>query len=497
MRPPVGKDLIAAALLKTASDPGAMFEKDVLGAARAIRAADPAEYQRIRAKARKAGCKIDEFDRLTLPQSGADPKQLFDDVVPWPDPVDGAALLTDIRAVLQRHVIADKPVLTATVLWVLHSWCMDVFNVSPLAHISAPEKRCGKTILLTAMSRLCYRAMPASNISSAALYRVVERWRPTLLIDEVDSFLHGNEVARGLLDGGLTPDMAYSIRCDGDDHEIKQFSTWAAKALCGIGRLASTLEDRSIPLRLRRKIAGEQVESIHRSDPSVWENLQRRIARWTQDNKERLGKTRPGSIPGLNDRAQDCWEPLLSIAEVAGGEWPDEARSAAVALHGVEDQSSSAGVELLAAIMGIFENKGVDRMASCNLLAALVEDEEAPWATWNHGSQMSFHQLGKKLRGFGISSATMRLANGDRLKGYTLDSFRDAFSRYLPSDHGMSKRDSVTSASECGFQPVPKRDMDAHVTDRDTTETALQSHCHDVTGQKPLQDEEGIEVVEL
>jgi len=64
------------------------------------------------------------------------------------------------------------------------TWFIDVVRVAPLAVITSPEKRCGKTLLLSLMGRLVARAITASNISPAALFRTIDAWQPTLLIDE-------------------------------------------------------------------------------------------------------------------------------------------------------------------------------------------------------------------------------------------------------------------------------------------------------------------------
>jgi len=163
---------------------------------------------------------------------------------------------------------------------------------------------------------LANRPLQVSNIAPAALYRSIELWAPTLLIDEVDAFLAAHEDARGILNAGFTRDSAIVIRCVGDDHMPTAFNVWGAKALCGIGKIADTLADRSVPLRLRRRTAGENVESLRHSDPALWESLRSRLARFALDSAEAIGKARPAPIPGLNDRANDAWEPLLAIADL-------------------------------------------------------------------------------------------------------------------------------------------------------------------------------------
>jgi len=429
-------DRIALALLKLESDPGAIFERDVLADLIEVRQTDPARYQRVRAAAKAAKASVGELDKLTTPKDDGGSIEVFAEVEPWAYPVEGAQLLAELYAIISEHVIADPPTIRAAALWIVHTYCMDVLTVSPLAHISAPEMRCGKTVLLTAMLRLVWRPMLVSSITPSAIFRSVELWSPTLGIDEADAFLKDNEEARGLINSGLYREGASVIRCVGDDHTPTKFSTWAPKILCGIGKLAGTIEDRSIPLRMRRKVAGETAANIRRSDPQPWLDLQARLLRWTRDHQHRIASARPAPAHGLGDRAQDCWEPLLSIADVAGGQWPGLACAAALALHGVEEETPSIGVELLHDIDAAFKERQTSRLATTELLNILTHDEEAPWATWNRGNPMRPRQLSGRLADFGIKSKNTRLPNGHQLKGYVLADFSDAFARYLFPEGG-------------------------------------------------------------
>lgn len=427
-------DAVAAAVAAMATDPGALFEDGVLSLVRKIRETDPARYARIRAAAKAAKVPVTELDRLTLTASGeGGGNVMFTEVEPWPEAVNGARLLDDLTAALTLYVIADAPTLRAAALWAVHTWLMDVIGVSPIANITAPEKRCGKSRMLEVLGKLVYRALTVSNIAPAALFRSIEAWQPTLLIDEVDSFLATHEEARGIINSGFDRAGAYVVRCVGDSHEPTKFSTWGAKALCGIGAIADTLADRAITLRLRRKLPGESVHNLRHSDPAEWDELRARIARWVDDNRERVRRSRPAVIKGLHDRANDCWEPLLSIAEAAAGDWPARARTAALALHGVEDHGRSVGAELLADIREAFARKGKTRMFTAELLEALTGEDESPWATWNRGRPMSATQLSTRLKEFGITSADKRAAGTVR-KGFDLNQFADAFGRYLSAD---------------------------------------------------------------
>ena len=432
---PEAQSPMQLAILSLEHDAGALYAPAILEQLRSLRGKDPATFARLRAQVKETKrLSMVEFDRLTASSNdgstSAPEISLFAEVEPWPEPVLGGDLLDDLTHALARHVIADKETLRAAALWAAFTWLVDVVQVAPIANITAPEKRCGKSILLTALGKLAYRPMQVSNIAPAALFRSIELWAPTLLIDEVDAFLAAHEDARGILNAGFTRDSAIVIRCVGDDHMPTAFNVWGAKALCGIGKIADTLADRSVPLRLRRRTSGERVESLRHSDPALWEILRARLARFALDSAAVIAKARPSPIPGLNDRANDAWEPLLAIADLAGEHWPKSARNAAIALHGLEGEAPSVGAELLGDVRAVFDAKKASKIFSTDLLNGLIADDEAPWATWNRGKPMSPRQLSAKLADFGVKSKDVR-QGFEVKKGYHLEQFSDAFGRYL------------------------------------------------------------------
>lgn len=359
---------------------------------------------------------------------------LFDEVEPWPEAVAGDVLLDELVTTIRRFVICERHTADAAALWLAFTWLIDAVSVAPIANITAPLPNCGKSTMLDLFEKLTFRPLKVDNISPAALFRSVEKWRPTLLIDEVDAFLKDNEDARGILNSGHKRN-GFVLRVVGDDHEPRRFSTWGAKALCGIGAIASTLQSRSVRLELRRKLPGESVGNLRHIEGALIERLQRQLMRFAEDNAPAVKAARPAPAHGLSNRAQDNWEPLLAIADVAGGDWPDRARRAAQAIVGVEASHDAPDVntELLADIRTAFARLRADRVASADLLHAICEDEDAPWPTWNRGRPMSPRQLSTRLGEFGIVPGTIRLTNGTTPKGYYLEKFRDAFARYLPT----------------------------------------------------------------
>jgi putative DNA primase/helicase len=131
---------------------------------------------------------------------------------PWPSPVDGEILFHDISALIRRHVVLDNNDLVTVTLWIVLTYLPEVVDCLAILGIVSPEKRCGKTRLLTILSRLVHQALPCSNISAASIYRVIEKFCPTLLVDEADSFLKDNEELRGVINSGHNRETAFVIR---------------------------------------------------------------------------------------------------------------------------------------------------------------------------------------------------------------------------------------------------------------------------------------------
>jgi len=241
------------------------------------------------------------------------------------------------------------------------------------------------------------------------------------------------------------------IRTVGEDFTPTPFNVFCAKAISGIGHLPDTLKDRSILLELRRKRKDETRERLRHADTAEFDEIKRKLARWADDNFEALRVARPDLPDVLNDRAQDCWEPLLAIADQVGGEWPQIARNAAMAISGVDDQAPSINEELLSDIKDVFESLNVVSISSTHLLEKLCSDEEAAWCTWNKGKEMTPRQLSMRLNEFGIAPKQMRFG-AKTLKGYELSAFSDVFNRYLTSSAPDPTDSSETAKQVYSFK---------------------------------------------
>jgi putative DNA primase/helicase len=303
--------------------------------------------------------------------------------------------------------------------------------------VISPTKRSGKSTLLQCFGAIVAKPVVAASISAAALFRIVEKYKPTLLLDEADTFLNdkNRDELRGVINSGHTRNTAFAIRCD-DKFEPQQYSTFCPKVIAMIGHPKDTTMDRCIPLEMKRAEPGTQLEYL-RADrlAQAGAAISAKALRFAVDNKKALAGADP-QIPDeiTNARARDNWRPLLAIADLCSGEWSERARKAAKELSG----SNSLGDEtlseaLLSDIREIFKEKKTDRVFSKDLVEVLCDTLDRPWSEANNHSPITANWLAHKLKPFHIHPKTIRI-DETTSKGYTLMDFKDAFARYLPEE---------------------------------------------------------------
>lgn len=452
----------------------------------------PIEYdQKREAAAKQMGCRVAtldaEVEKLRPQQANPTATQgaavVCADPQSWGAPVEGKALADGLEEVFKRHVVLPDHGAVALALWTIHTHALDVFNVSPYLGITSPEKGCGKTTLQSLLLALVRRPIPASNLTQAVVFRVIEKYTPTLLIDEADTFLGENEPLRGVLNSGHSRDMAFTLRCDPDTHEVRQYSTWAAKAIAMIGRLPGTLADRAIPMPMRRKRETETVSEFTDDSRKACAILQRQCFRWATDHLEPLRAAKPVMPPALHNRLADNWRPILAIADVCGGDWPIKARQAAEALTGEREDTESAGTMLLADLAKLFESRDTDRLQSTLIVSYLGDMEERPWSEWRHGKPITARQVSKLLHPYGITPGTVRFSDGTTAKGYTSKHFEEAFARYLTPLLSVTPSQVRIDAAFSDFQSVTPAPL---VTDTESRKPAPVAVCDAVTDRTPL-----------
>jgi putative DNA primase/helicase len=406
-------------------------------------------------------------------------------VLPWPEPVNGQALLDSLRSTVTRFVVLPVWAPETLALWILHTFAFHLREVSTYLGIESPQKQCGKTTLLTVLNELASRAVASTNISPPALFRVIEELSPTLLIDEADTFLRANDHLRGILNAGYKKKTSFVLRVVSQPPSIHEpvapksdgggstnplvapksdeapsphhsntpshtrstlhaprstlptprpsplaprpFSSWCPKAFATIHRLPDTLADRCIVIRMQRKTPNEQCERIINLDATT---LKSQCTRFVSDHANEIATARPDLPPGLSDRAADIWEPLFALADLAGGNWPSLARQAAIALSASAQEASPIG-SLLLDIFLLFSHNAVDRMFSRDLTEQLNGFSQRPWMEMTNGKGVTELWLSQQLRPYGIRPRTLRIGD-QQAKGYFQEDCLDAFRRYIP-----------------------------------------------------------------
>jgi putative DNA primase/helicase len=452
------------------------------------------EYDRVRINAAKSlSVRISALDAQVKQarKINTEEQSLTEDTEPYSQAVNLIDALNEIRSAFNRHAILPAHADVAMTLWCAFTWFIEGAQIAPILVIRAPESECGKTTVKDIVELFVKRPLSNEGITLAALFRVVEQLQPTLLMDDADSWLlrDPKDERHSLINSGHKRGGRV-FRCAPDTFELQSFSTFCAKAIIFIGKSKDTLHNRSIEIVLRRKIAGESIISLRTADRGQYDLLRTKLARIEMDYLSAFTRARPLLPHGLENRAADNWEPLFAIADLAGGEWPELTKNAALALIGSKESVVSIGVELLNDIAQIFRAKQMNRISTAELVQALCADEEAMWSTHNRGRPITPRQIAQRLIEYSIKPKTIRFGYHDTAKGYELDQFRDAFERYLqtPSENGTL---SVTTSQPNDHEGLSVTDdslQDPTVTQSVIPELISIGHCDAVTDDKEWEE---------
>jgi hypothetical protein len=373
------------------------------------------------------------------------------DALPDAPAGEGAELLSALRTAIAKFVIMPSgQALDAATLWVAATHLQPAWQHAPRLAVVGPAKRCGKSRLLDVLTETVHQPVLTVNSTPAAVFRSITAEPPTLLVDEADTIFgtpkmaEKNEEMRGLLNAGHQRGR-YVLRVVGNDHTPHRFHTFAMAAIAGIGDLPDTIMDRSVVIRMRRRAESESVQPFRskRDTPELHE-IRNKLAAWTAPLADEALRMEP-PMP-VEDRAADTWEPLVIVADLAGGPWPRQARQACARMVASEvqtEEDNPSGARILADIRRIFANNGdPDSLTTEFLRLTLNADPEAPWGEWGRDG-LSPRGLGAMLRDYGITSGNVRVPGG-QLKGYTRNKFADAWRRYCPAVHPLGGPASTT-----------------------------------------------------
>jgi hypothetical protein len=350
--------------------------------------------------------------------------------------IDGAELLDRVYEFLGRFIAyPDRHAQAAHALWVAHTHAINCFETTPRLAFISPEPASGKTRALEITELRVPNPVLAVNVSPSYLIRKVAADEGvTILFDEIDTVFGGrvkdnHEDVRALLNAGYRRG-AVSGRCvmHGSTAIPEELPAFAPVALAGLGTLPDTVLTRSIIIRMQRRAPHERISPYRRREHAKeGEWLCGQLDAWAAAAVDRI--TVPEMPMEITDRDADCWEALLAVADVAGGQWPDIARCSAVALvadfrEGAEERI---GIRMLVDMHAVL----LETMATTAILDKLHKVDEAPWPTYHRGKPLTDRGLANILRPYGIKSKNIRVGEAV-VKGYRRADFVNAWARYLP-----------------------------------------------------------------
>jgi hypothetical protein len=360
-------------------------------------------------------------------------------VEPWPEPVDGDALIRDIIRKLQKHIVISHESALAIALWLILAWVhADVAIHSPLLNITSADPGSGKTTTLGLVSFLMPSCITTVDISKAALYRSIQRWQPSFAIDQFDTVLAANtdnaaELA-AVINSGHTRGTGV-LRCVTDEHTPEMFPTFCPKVIGMIGRkMPEATLSRCIFIELRPRKKSEKIVKFKHEDDSEFVDLRSRLCRYALDNAETLRNAALSvSMPEtFDDRREDNWRVQFAVADLAGEDWGDKARAAAAKIESISD-NRTAGARLLTDIKTIRDGIDDHAIGSEELCTMLAEDPTSEWAEWGKARKpISQVQLKNLLKQYRISPGRVRpkrLGGDKQVRGYEFSWFEDWWER--------------------------------------------------------------------
>jgi putative DNA primase/helicase len=387
------------------------------------------------------------------------------------EPVDLAETLEEAFRELRRYIVAKETELAALILWAAHTHLCHHPHLriqrSPRLAIQARTPGSGKTTVLEAVGTLVPRPRVASSLTASTVLRVVSQVRPTLLIDEADHVLRDmNSDLLAILNAGDRRPTAWverSVPTPNGDWKVHRFPVWSAVAFAGIDELPPTQQDRSIVIQMQKALDCDVPDHLEDGSSPELRLLRRKLGTWAHGLEELPRPNMPEILRRQAGRSGDNWRILIAIGDLAGGRWPDLIRKAAI--EAVRREGRLTVVQrLLESLWRIFAKRATDsavkeedrdRIATPELIAALLADDEEEWGTANHGRAVTSYWLRDNLRHLldppgaqQWEAPAIRAQRGKRYRGYVKSQFEHAWERHIP------ERSPEDVSETCGVSGV-------------------------------------------
>jgi energy-coupling factor transporter ATP-binding protein EcfA2 len=373
---------------------------------------------------------------------------------PWSEAVDGAALLDEIAGFVDRYVAMPPGGTDLVTLFVVATFALHRarYDYAPRLMIVG-ARNSGKSTLIKILAGLCQRPYLSSDISKAPIFQTIDANKPTILIDEVHRVFKEHPDVVSVLQQGWDYHACRTARARGE------FNTFAIAILAGIGDYGSTeLKSRSAILEMiEDRSEKPPAKFVPRRAAEAMRTLRRKTLRWTMDVREALMDAEPKLPPMISrNRIGDLAEILLRAADVAGGDWPERARNALLtaAANNLDDDEDAPRL-LLSAIYEVINNPDLylhyqdptdantqtPRRKACEasfiwtveLVQEIKRRHDLPF------DKLTAHAMAKLLRGFRRAPIRpSKLMTGGRgsqtWRGYRRADLENAFALYAIGD---------------------------------------------------------------
>lgn len=365
----------------------------------------------------------------------------------WTAPNIGADVFGQIEEFANRFLVdSDEHASTIRTLWIAQTGFLDIWTKAPRLLVISPEPNCGKSTLLEILRCFVPRPDLMSGTTEAGLYQAITDCNdehgapPTILLDQLDKIFGNAELGRrhhpgieNVLETGFNSSGILKRKMRGKSVRINVFAPMALAGTMDLGFVPDAVVSRSIIVRMfKRSLPGERENWNDRSHPRQAKRVGKLLQMWAELVREAV-REQWAAVPvppGLSARDADKWRPLLIMADLAGGDWPQRARAAAVAAVAASRDSTEANVptQLLRDIRTVFDaHKGATRLRTAEILEALLAMELAPWRRM----RLEVNGLSRILRGFEIRPTQWREGRTTGIRGYQRADFEDAWLRFL------------------------------------------------------------------
>ena len=354
-------------------------------------------------------------------------------------------VLDFLESTISEYLVCSPAQRSVLALWILHTYTFQAAHFTPYLNIYSPLEESGKSTCMAILRSFCARPWWAAGGSPAIVKRTILADHPTVLLDNWHTVFRGsdkNQFTGFLLNGCDQAHDVASFDSQSEKTIANLWQTFCPKAFAGLESLPPSLARHSIPIVLQRRKPLEIVKStFNLLVPGSTDNLTSWMQRWAQDHEGRVAATFDSYelegpiLPSLSPHQQNCARALIALAETIGGHWPQKAGAALMEIFRNYNKGQVSPLQLLSDIRGAFVRRGLqERIFTAELLEDLHDLDDRTWHEYGKSGKPMTPQALSRILGptFKIYSRSQRRGQ-EKLRGYQLSDFLEAWERYLPS----------------------------------------------------------------